>query len=502
MEHVAARPVPAAVAASLAAAALGLLLVAGLTGRGLLIAALLLATAPLVWVRTVPWRVLVGVLILIIVFIPIRRFYFATGLPIQLEPYRVVVALLLGAWLAALLVDERLRLRKTGFEGPALIVALAALGSVLANATRVAPVQTEVLKSLSFLASYLLIFFLVATVTRTARDTNSILKTLVVGMSVLGALAVIESRTGMSPFGRISEMLPLLQDSEDELMRGAGTRARASAEHPIALGAALVLAVPVAFYLASTAKAKRAWWWIALATLSLGALATLSRTGVLMLVAVAAVYLWLRPRQTVRLWPLLLPFLAVVHFAAPGTLGTLKQSFLPEGGLIAEQARDVHGDCDASGRVADLGPTLKEVAGQPLLGIGYGTRIVGVEDANACILDNQWLGTLLETGIIGLLAWVWFFARFIRRLGRAAARRAPESDLCVALAAAVTSYAVGMFVFDAMGFVQVTFLLFLLMALGASTVARVDSASEDARSAAQVFVPERKRAVTLPGDTG
>jgi O-antigen ligase len=173
-----------------------------------------------------------------------------------------------------------------------------------------------------------------------------------------------------------------------------------------------------------------------------------------------------------RLWPLLLPFLAVVHFAAPGTLGSLKYAFLPEGGVIAEQQRDVGGDCDASGRVADVGPTLAQVSRQPLLGIGYGTRVVVGEKKNACILDSQVLSTLLETGIIGLLAWIWFFARFVRRLGRSARRRTVEGDLGVALAASVTAFAVGMFTYDALGFIQVTFLLFLLMGLGAAVLMR------------------------------
>jgi polysaccharide biosynthesis protein PslJ len=481
MEKVAARQsAPGAAAVALTAGAVALVAAAAIGDSAALLAAAVLAlvAAPVLFVRTVPWHVLLGVLVLVIVFIPIRRYTFATGLPIQLEPYRLLVALLLGGWIACLLVDERIRLRRTGFEVPILLIGLAALGSVLANAGRAAAVETEVIKSLSLLASFVLVFYLVSSVTSTFGRVEAILKTLVVGMAVVGALAVIESRTGASPFGRLDEVFPLLHES-GELVRGAGTRARGPAEHPIALGAALVLTVPIALYFATTAKARRPLWWGALAVLALGALATLSRTGVVMLVVVALVYLWLRPRQTARLWPLLLPFLAVVHFAAPGTLGTLRQAFLPEGGVIAEQRGDL-GDCDADGRIADLGPTLAEVAQQPLLGIGYGTRIVVGEEANACILDNQWLATLLETGAVGLVAWVWFLARFVRRLGRAAARRGRGGELSVALAASIAAYAVSMATYDALGFVQVTFLLFLLMGLGAAVHLRAPAREERA----------------------
>jgi polysaccharide biosynthesis protein PslJ len=360
---------------------------------------------------------------------------------------------------------------------------------VLVNPTRATELQPEVLKSISFLASFFLVFFLVATVTRSARDADSILRTLVGGMAVVGLLAVVESRTGLSPFGRLSDVLPVLHESaDDELVRGGGTRARGPAEHPIALSAALVLAVPIAFYLVSTAKSKRVWWWLALGATSIGALATLSRTGVMMLAIVALVYLILRPRETLRFWPALIPLLAVIHFALPGALGSLRASFFPEGGVIAQQQNPAY-SCISSGRLADIGPTLDEVARQPLLGIGQGTRIVTGENVNACILDNQWLGTLLETGAIGLIAWVWLFTRFFRLAGGAAARRNRDGELCVALVAAVAAYAVGMFTYDALSFVQVTFILFLLMGVGASVLARTRQGLADEPAPASVRSP-------------
>jgi hypothetical protein len=467
----------AALAAAAAAAALGapfMLLVAAIG---------LLALSRLTIVPTIPWRALLGALVVVIVFIPIKRYSFETGLPFQLEPYRVLVALLLGGWAACLLVDKRFRLRRTGLEAPIAVIAIAAVGSVLANTTRVAELQSEVLKSLSYLASFFLVFFLVATVTRRSADVQALLKTLVSAMAVVGVLAVIESRTGMSPFGYLEKVLPVIEQTEPEIDRAGVQRARGPAEHPIALSAALVLIVPVAFYLASTAKKRRLWWWIALAATSMGVLATLSRTGILMVGVVGLVYLIFRRRETARFWPLLLPFLAAVHFAMPGTLGTIKASFFPEGGLIAEQENESY-SCISSGRIADIGPTLDQVSGQPFFGIGYGTRIVTGLNPNACILDDQWLATLLETGIVGALGWLWFFARFIRRLGGVAVRRSAEGDLCVALVAAAAAYAVGMFTYDAHSFVQVTFVVFLLMGIGASVLLRTRPRVEEAPAAA------------------
>jgi O-antigen ligase len=106
-----------------------------------------------------------------------------------------------------------------------------------------------------------------------------------------------------------------------------------------------------------------------------------------------------------------------------------------------------------------------------VLGQGYSTRQTGREDRTSQILDDQWLKTLLETGIVGALAWLWLYVRFIRRAGaEAKIDRSDRGLLLVGLTASVTAFAVGMFFFDAFSFIQVTFLLFILLALGAATL--------------------------------
>ncbi len=90
----------------------------------------------------------------------------------------------------------------------------------------------------------------------------------------------------------------------------------------------------------------------------------------------------------------------------------------------------------------------------------------------ANILDNEWLGTLLEIGALGFFGWLWFFARVVRRLGKEAKEDDSERGwLLVSIAASVAAFAVGMFTFDAFSFIQVTFLMFVLVGLGASLTA-------------------------------
>jgi hypothetical protein len=64
----------------------------------------------------IPWSYLLGGLILVIMLVPIRRYTLPANLPFQLELYRLFVAALVVGWVASLLVDHRVRLRRTGFS--------------------------------------------------------------------------------------------------------------------------------------------------------------------------------------------------------------------------------------------------------------------------------------------------------------------------------------------------------------------------------------------------
>ncbi len=420
------------------------------------------------------WPRLIGTLILIILFIPIRRYTLPGSLPFQLEPYRVFVAMLALGWGASLLVDARIRFRRTGFEAPLLVIVGSAVASVLANPERAAQFSTEVNKSLMFLLSYVLIVCLISGVIRKLDDVDRIAKTLVAGGSVVAALAIVEARLGFNAFNHLSTVMPFLQDQGEvggyQRLGTAKLRVFGSAQHPIALSAALVMLVPFAVYLARRYGQRR---WIACAlALGIACSSTISRTAILMFLVLAIVFLCLRPREMRRLVPLLLPGLIAIHIILPGTLGAIKQSFLPAGGLVAEQKASAN--TSGSGRLADLGPALRLWQQQPLLGQGYGTQVVDLNKGGiqANILDNQWLGMLLATGAVGFVGWLWFFIRAVRRFG-AEARR-DDSDrgwLLTCIAAGVAAYGVGMLTFDAFAFIQVTFLLFILVGLGSALLA-------------------------------
>jgi O-Antigen ligase len=440
------------------------------------------------------WRMLVALIVWVILFIPMKVYSLPATLPFKLEMYRLLVALIAAGWLLSLLADPRVRFRRTPVDGPILLFVFAVLGSVIVNRSRVNTLESEVVKRLLFFASFLVVVYLFVSVIKRFSDVDFIVRALVGGGAVVAALAIVERNTGYNAFNHLHSVMPFLHLHASNIptipSRGGRLRVYASAQHPIALGAALALLVPLAIYRATCFHKRR--WWLATGLLVLGALSTGSRTATVMFAVIAVVYIWLRGSYVKRFWPALLPALIAIHFVTPGALGTIRQSFFPKGGLVAQQQNASVG----SGRLSTLGPALhSEFVPNPLLGEGYGTRVTVPDDVvpvpNAPILDDEWLGILLETGILGAGALAWMFIRFVRRLAPdAKSDLSPRGWLLVAIIASVSSFAVGMLFYDAFSFIQVTFLAFILIGLGSSAyLATANSPAEQRARARNPLLP-------------
>ena len=422
--------------------------------------------------RLLKWRNLFALLLVVILFVPIRHYTLSASVGFQLEPYRLLVVVILLAWVTSLLIDPRVRLRPTGFEAPLMAIVVVTVASILVNTARIHElgVQGIVTKKLTFFLSFIVIVYFMASVIRSRSDIDFVIRLIVIGGAILSFFALVEFNTGFNIFDHIGRIFPLLKVQETGFhsleVRGGKARVYGSGQHPIAYGAFLLMLVPLAIYLARRTGTKL--WLSAAGLIVLGSLATVSRTGILMIVVLLFMYARLFPAYTKRLWPLIVPALVVIHIALPGSLGTIKESFLPKGGLVKEQegAKGTRG----SGRVADLGPGLAEAAQTPLLGQGYGSRVVDIGPLqNAPILDDQWLETVLETGFLGVGVWLWLYIAFVRRMMRRAREdlESPDAWLYAALGTSVASFAFGILFYDAYSFIQVSFFSFVLIALGA-----------------------------------
>jgi hypothetical protein len=216
-------------------------------------------------------------------------------------------------------------------------------------------------------------------------------------------------------------------------------------------------------------------WFGAGLVCGMASVTTISRTTVLMVVAMTIMALVLRGAAVGRYWPVLLVLPVAIHFVAPGSLGGLYRAFFPEEGLIG----DVQGRAGeaGSGRFADVVPGLHVWAESPIVGKGLGNAIVfepkethlGPAPLATVIFDNQYMSTLVQLGLLGLIGAIWFVWGAIVKMARAAARTTgPRSDLLAACAVAGAGFGTAMFFFDAFAFVQCTLVFVLLAALGLS----------------------------------
>ncbi len=472
---------------------------ASVSGRAVLPAAGLLMLVSFVAAThrvALRWESLVAFLLVVILVIPIKRYGFVVSLPFDLEPYRVTIAFLVALWVAALLVDPRVTLRRSELDGPLLLFGLAVVASIALNPQAITrfdvvtsivgsqignfniidasslpfqDVTGTVAKALIFLASFYLAYYFIVSIIRTPDAIHAVLKVVVGVTAVVAAFAILERRTNYNVFDHLQGIVPLISFkgalSEEGIARAGRLRVYGPAQHPIALAALLVMVAPLSLYLAK--HTRKAVWYVSSGLLVVAALATVSRTSVTMLTTVGIVFWAFGHLHLRRMAIFALPALFVVHFAVPGTIGGLRQAFFPSQGLVSDQS--VYGGRTSSSR---LQPQFQIIEQQPAFGQGFGTRITDGPGQNARVLDDQWLGTAVETGLVGVFAWVWIFARLIRRSRRESRR--DESDrgwLLTAIAASVAAFAVGMLTHDSFAFIQEFFMLFVLLALGSAVLA-------------------------------
>jgi hypothetical protein len=426
----------------------------------------------------ISWRTGVVSLVLLIWLVPIKRYNLPVRLPFHLEPYRLwILALVVALGLAV--VFRGTRLSAAGHAKPVLLLAVAALGAQVANNGEISAngLQTEALKSLSYFLSFLVAFVLVTSTIKHREEINAVVQALVIGGTIVAIAALIESKTHHNYFNDLHRWFPFLSNTGQDkyAFRGGRLRVRASAQHPIALAAALLITAPLAVYLSRQAlsKVRSHLWLLAGLVLTAAAVATVSRTAILMLGAMTVTALFFRWRELLRRWPLLIVLLGVTHLAAPGAIGHLYQAFQPKGGILQQQTQRT--GQRGSGRFSDFGPGLVRWSHKPIVGRGLGTSpsptepaaLQGVSSDVRVIYDDQYLTTLISLGGLGIVGIIWFVWGAAVKLGKAARRTVGgHSDLLVAATISIVGFGAGMLTYDAFSFVQVSLLAFVICGLG------------------------------------
>lgn len=281
---------------------------------------------------------------------------------------------------------------------------------------------------------------------------------LVLCCTIVGVLGLVQFFTGLDVASHLA--FPGLQANTEfssVLSRDGFNRPMATTTHPIELGVVLVMALPLALHgLLYAPKGRRARRCLPVVVLLVTIPMTVSRSAILGLLVVGLVMLPVWPGR-LRLWSLVVggAGTVVMSAAVPGLIGTVSKLVL-----------NIGSDSSTTARTDDYTAVARSVHDRPLFGQGFGTYLPRVYR----ILDNQYLGSLVETGLVGLAALLavmlggWFLARGARR-----ASRDPETRhlaQCLAASVAVAAFAYG--TFDAFSFPMAANLTFLLIGCGAA----------------------------------
>ena len=254
------------------------------------------------------------------------------------------------------------------------------------------------------------------------------------------------------------------------LRRPAGT-----SNHPIEYGLICAMGLPLAVYCGFSARDSgrpAGRWWLCVGLLGSGSFVAVSRTAILCL-AVAGLAMALMLPGWRKLYVLILGggLGLVAGMLVPGLLGTLFK-------LFANAADDP----SVQGRTQDYPLVWLEVANHPWFGRGFGTYFPD----RYILLDNQYLGTLVENGYIGLACFIGLMLAGVAAAVRThVGRRSPMlRSLGGALFAAILVGAAGAATFDMMGFPQAALLLAGQIGLAGATLraAIEEKRAERARS--------------------
>ncbi|WP_131740490.1 O-antigen ligase family protein [Actinomadura roseirufa] len=285
---------------------------------------------------------------------------------------------------------------------------------------------------------------------------EAVRRRLVAGGGFIAALGCLQFFTGLDLAGRLA--FPGLSASTDYtslLSRDDFNRPMATATHPIEFGVVLAMLLPLALHGAvHAAPERRARRWFLVCMILVVLPMTVSRSAILGLAVVCAVILPIWPARWRVVSVLALGvFMVGLRAVVPGLIGTLTS-------LVS----DIGSDSSTTTRTDDYVVLGNTFVHRPWLGRGFGTYL----PQSYRILDNQYLLSAVETGVVGVAALLtvllagWFLARSARR-AYLAGQDAENAHLAQCFAASMAVALFSFFTFDAFSFPMVSNLAFLLL---------------------------------------
>lgn len=281
---------------------------------------------------------------------------------------------------------------------------------------------------------------------------EALLRRLVIAAAMLAGLGILQFGTGFD----IAQFVKIPGLQANHALHFIGERSNfrrvaGTATHPIEMGMVLATMLPLALHYAAYAATHKRRWQLMALVIGIAIPMTLSRAAILGTIC-AFIFLFFTWPGTRRALTLLLApvFVVLMRIAIPGLVGTISSMFTNLGK-----------DDSIKGRTQDYAVVGQFIDRSPWLGRGFGTFI----PKDFFVLDNQYLGMVVECGYVGMAALLAFFVimYFTARGARRHLTSVGDRDLAQSLAAAAVVAGVGFATFDGLGFAMVDGVIFLLV---------------------------------------
>lgn len=410
--------------------------------------------------RILPW--MVAGFIAMVWLLPINAITVQASLPIDLKLDRLVLPVIVLTWLLTMAAGHRgaPRWRFTAVHAAvSIFVAVAFLSVVLNAAALDHTLELQLaIKKLTMLAAFFSVFLLVASVVR--RTEVRPFMTLMLGLAVVAALGILwEYRFGVNPFyDWTGKLLPSpfeVTTVDTTLYDEIGRRAVIGpADLALEAVAMLSLALPIALVRVMHSNRTKERLLCGLATcLLLGAMiATYRKSALLAPVAVLLMLAYYRRRELLRLAPLGVLILLAIPALAPNALGSIVDQFEP----------NRLGVSTVSDRVSDYDAIRPDLLSHLAFGRGFGSY----EHLTYRVLDNDLLMRVVETGLVGLAAYVFMLVMSITvATPLIRSRVAGRAEPALAIAAAAGAFLMLSVLYDVMSFPQAPYLLMILFGI-------------------------------------
>ncbi|GIH69057.1 O-antigen ligase family protein [Sphaerimonospora thailandensis] len=331
---------------------------------------------------------------------------------------------------------------------------------------------------------------------RGADRLDFVLKAVVVCGAVIAVIAVFQFAVGLD-LTRYLELPGLRYSTEGSMVeiRDSLRRVAATATHPIEFGVLSSMLLPLAAHYGFQARERAeptVRWWVCTGLIGAGLMFSVSRSAVLGAGVVAAVLLSGWPgRRRARALSVAAVFLVLMKVLVPGLLGTFY-------GLFANFGTDN----SVLYRTNDYSIAIAEIARHPWLGRGIGTWYA----PKYIVFDNQYILTVVETGVIGVtvFAAVFLAGAYSALRARYLSGNPGRRDLGLTLAACLLVPLVGSATFDLLAFPMVTGVSFLLIGAAGSLLrtSREEAGTVSGRNLLET--PDRHGSETpgRPGEAG